>query len=62
MTLIQLFDSLPTHIEDALRESIRRFGVLVPVRALPSGVERAAAKAYHENHAEPEPEQLKVTA
>ncbi len=28
---LQLFDSLPAHIEDALRESIRRFGVLVPV-------------------------------
>lgn len=27
----QLFDALPSHIEDALRESIRRFGVLVPV-------------------------------
>lgn len=27
----QLFDALPPAIEDALRESIRRFGVLVPV-------------------------------
>lgn len=27
----QLFDALPTHIEDALRASIERFGVLVPV-------------------------------
>lgn len=27
----QLFDILPAHIEDALRASIRRFGVLVPV-------------------------------
>lgn len=27
----QLFDALPAPIEDALRESIRRFGVLVPV-------------------------------
>jgi ParB-like chromosome segregation protein Spo0J len=28
---LQLFDALPAHIEDALRASIRRFGVLVPV-------------------------------
>lgn len=27
----QLFDALPSHIEDALRASIQRFGVLVPV-------------------------------
>lgn len=27
----QLFDALPTHIEDALRASIQRFGVLVPI-------------------------------
>ena len=27
----QLFDALPAHIEDALRASIERFGVLVPV-------------------------------
>lgn len=27
----QLFDALPAPIEDALRESIRRFGVLVPI-------------------------------
>lgn len=27
----QLFDALPSHIEDALRASIERFGVLVPV-------------------------------
>lgn len=27
----QLFDELPTHVEDALRASIDRFGVLVPV-------------------------------
>ena len=27
----QLFDALPAHIEDALRASIQRFGVLVPV-------------------------------
>lgn len=27
----QLFESLPAHIEDALRSSIQRFGVLVPV-------------------------------
>lgn len=31
MTEFQLFDALPTHIEDALRASIERFGVLVPV-------------------------------
>jgi ParB-like chromosome segregation protein Spo0J len=29
--LYQLFDALPAHIEDALRASIERFGVLVPV-------------------------------
>lgn len=28
---LQLFDALPAHIEDALRASIQRFGVLVPV-------------------------------
>lgn len=28
---LQLFDALPSHIEDALRASISRFGVLVPV-------------------------------
>lgn len=28
---LQLFDALPSHIEDALRASIQRFGVLVPV-------------------------------
>lgn len=28
---LQLFDALPAHIEDALRASIERFGVLVPV-------------------------------
>lgn len=28
---MQLFDALPAHIEDALRASIERFGVLVPV-------------------------------
>jgi hypothetical protein len=28
---VQLFDALPPHIEAALRESIARFGVLVPV-------------------------------
>lgn len=28
---MQLFDALPVHIEDALRASIQRFGVLVPV-------------------------------
>lgn len=28
---LQLFDALPAPIEDALRESIKRFGVLVPV-------------------------------
>lgn len=28
---MQLFDALPSHIEDALRASINRFGVLVPV-------------------------------
>lgn len=27
----QLFDALPSHIEDALRASIERFGVLVPI-------------------------------
>lgn len=27
----QLFDALPSHIEDALRASIQRFGVLVPI-------------------------------
>jgi ParB-like chromosome segregation protein Spo0J len=27
----QLFDALPAHVEDALRVSIERFGVLVPV-------------------------------
>lgn len=31
MTDFQLFDALPAHIEDALRASIERFGVLVPV-------------------------------
>ena len=31
MSELQLFDALPAHIEDALRASIRRFGVLVPV-------------------------------
>lgn len=31
MSALQLFDALPTHIEDALRASIRRFGVIVPV-------------------------------
>lgn len=31
MTTYQLFDALPAHIEDALRASIERFGVLVPV-------------------------------
>lgn len=31
MTDLQLFDALPAHIEDALRASIERFGVLVPV-------------------------------
>jgi len=31
MSALQLFDALPAHIEDALRASIRRFGVLVPV-------------------------------
>lgn len=31
MTQLQLFDALPAHIEDALRASIQRFGVLVPV-------------------------------
>lgn len=30
-TPFQLFDALPTHIEDALRASIERFGVLVPI-------------------------------
>ncbi len=30
-TPFQLFDALPAHIEDALRASIERFGVLVPV-------------------------------
>jgi N6-adenosine-specific RNA methylase IME4/ParB-like chromosome segregation protein Spo0J len=30
-TPLQLFDALPAHIEDALRASIERFGVLVPV-------------------------------
>ena len=30
-TPLQLFDALPSHIEDALRASIERFGVLVPV-------------------------------
>lgn len=28
---MQLFDTLPAHIEDALRASIERFGVLVPI-------------------------------
>lgn len=28
---MQLFDTLPPHIEDALRASIERFGVLVPI-------------------------------
>lgn len=28
---VQLFDMLPAAVEDALRESIRRFGVLVPI-------------------------------
>lgn len=28
---LQLFDALPAHIEEALRASIRRFGVLVPI-------------------------------
>lgn len=31
VTPFQLFDALPAHIEDALRASIERFGVLVPV-------------------------------
>lgn len=31
MTDLQLFDALPAHIEDALRASIKRFGVLVPI-------------------------------
>lgn len=31
MSDLQLFDALPAHIEDALRASIRRFGVLSPV-------------------------------
>lgn len=31
MTAYQLFDALPAAVEDALRASIRRFGVLVPV-------------------------------
>jgi hypothetical protein len=31
VTPYQLFDALPAHIEDALRASIERFGVLVPV-------------------------------
>jgi N6-adenosine-specific RNA methylase IME4 len=31
VTDYQLFDALPTHVEDALRASIERFGVLVPV-------------------------------
>lgn len=31
MTTYQLFEALPAHIEDALRASIERFGVLVPV-------------------------------
>lgn len=31
MTTYQLFDALPSHIEDALRASIERFGVLVPI-------------------------------
>ena len=29
--MFQLFDALPSHIEDALRASIERFGVLVPI-------------------------------
>lgn len=31
MTSYQLFDALPAHVEDALRASVKRFGVLVPV-------------------------------
>lgn len=31
MSELQLFDALPPHIEDALRASMRRFGVIVPV-------------------------------
>ena len=31
MTGFQLFDALPRHVEDALRASIERFGVLVPI-------------------------------
>lgn len=34
----QLFDALPAHIEDALRASIERFGVLVPVTKDQHGV------------------------
>jgi len=34
----QLFDVLPSHIEDALRASIRRFGVLVPITVDQNGV------------------------
>lgn len=31
MSDLQLFDALPPHIEDALRASVARFGVIVPV-------------------------------
>jgi ParB-like chromosome segregation protein Spo0J len=31
VTAIQIFDPLPAYIEDALRASIKRFGVLVPI-------------------------------
>ena len=37
MTGFQLFDALPVHIEDALRASIERFGVLVPVAVTQDG-------------------------
>lgn len=38
MSGLQLFDALPPHIEAALSESIRRFGVLVPVTYCTHGV------------------------
>lgn len=38
MSGLQLFDALPPHIEAALTESIRRFGVLVPVAKCQHGV------------------------